>query len=54
MFVDDSRVNLEDLSNAGVYAIAVNGSEKFEEGYSNLTQAVAVERILYRRALQNR
>jgi hypothetical protein len=53
--VDDSAEILEDCRRAGIYTIPINTYHvQHPEGYSNLTQALAVERILYKRALQDR
>ena len=54
VFIDDNTVNLDDLKRHGVYTVAIHGREQHEDGYSNLAQALALERILYKRPLQDR
>ena len=53
-FADDNDLNLRDVNSAGIYTIPINGEYVHPEGYSNLTQALACEGILYRRPYQDR
>ena len=49
IYVDDSEEVIAEADRTdGCYPIPINGYVKFEEGYFDLAQALAVERILYR------
>ncbi len=54
VIVDDSAEVIFACRAAGIYAIPINGAEAHPDGFSNLSQALTVERILAPRRVPDR